>query len=82
VRILTVRILIIEAMPRLCRLGRKTITKQSWLARMLARKLKILMATALTDKMARRLPLRPTVHPSGASSARLGSFCCIAAFSG
>lgn len=49
------RLLIIGAMSRLSRLGRKSIPKGSWLERMLARKPKMLVAVALANKMARAL---------------------------
>ena len=49
------RLLIIGAMSRLSRLGRKSIPKGSWLERMLARKPKMLVAIALANKMARAL---------------------------
>ncbi len=48
------RLLIIGAMTRLNWLGRKTIQPGSWLARMLERKPKMLVAIALANKMARR----------------------------
>jgi transposase len=47
------RLLIIEAMSRLNWMGRKTITDGSWLARMLAKKPRMLVAIALANKMAR-----------------------------
>jgi transposase len=47
------RLLIIGAMSRLNWMGRKTIAKGSWLARMLARKPRMLVAIALANKMAR-----------------------------
>lgn len=49
------RLLIIGAMSRLSWLGRKSIPKGSWLAHMLARKPKMLVAVALANKMARAL---------------------------
>jgi transposase len=47
------RLLIIEAMSRLNWMGRKTITDGSWLARMLAKKPRMLVAIALANKWAR-----------------------------
>ena len=47
------RLLIIGAMSRLNWMGRKTVTKGSWLARMLTRKPRMLVAIALANKMAR-----------------------------
>lgn len=47
------RLLIIGAMSRLNWMGRKTINEGSWLARMLARKPRMLVAIALANKMAR-----------------------------
>lgn len=47
------RLLIIGAMSRLNWLGRKTIPEGSWLAQMLARKPRMLVAIALANKMAR-----------------------------
>jgi transposase len=49
------RLLIIGAMSRLNWLGRKSIPHGSWLARMLARKPKMLVAIALANKMARMI---------------------------
>ena len=49
------RLLIIGAMTRLNWLGRKTIRAGSWLARMLARKPRMLVAIALANKMARQI---------------------------
>ena len=49
------RLLIIGAMTRLNWLGRKTIQPGSWLARMLERKPKMLVAIALANKMARAI---------------------------
>lgn len=49
------RLLIIGAMSRLNWLGRRSIMEGSWLARMLARKPKMLVAIALANKMARQL---------------------------
>ena len=49
------RLLIIGAMSRLTWLGRKSIPQGSWLARMLARKPKMLVAIALANKMARTI---------------------------
>ena len=49
------RLLIIGAMSRLNWLGRRTISEGSWLAKMLARKPKMLVAIALANKMARQL---------------------------
>lgn len=47
------RLLIVGAMSRLTWLGRKSIREGSWLARMLERKPKMLVAIALANKMAR-----------------------------
>ena len=44
--------MIVGAMSRLGWLARKRITEGSWLARMLARKPKMLVAIALANKMA------------------------------
>lgn len=49
------RLLIVGAMSRLNWLGRKSIAEGSWLARMLARKPKMLVAIALANKMARAI---------------------------
>ena len=49
------RLLIVGAMSRLTRLGRRRIAEGSWLSRMLARKPKMLVAIALAGKMARQL---------------------------
>jgi transposase len=49
------RLLIIGAMSRLNWLGRKSIAEDSWLARLLARKPKMLVAIALANKMARAI---------------------------
>ena len=49
------RLLIIGAMSRLNWLGRRTILQGSWLAKILARKPKMLVAIALANKMARQL---------------------------
>lgn len=49
------RLLIIGAMSRLNWLGRKSIPEGSWLARMLARKPRMLVAIALANKMARMI---------------------------
>jgi transposase len=49
------RLLIIGAMSRLGWLGQRTITEGSWLARMLARKPRMLVAIALANKMARQM---------------------------
>ncbi|QDC40137.1 IS110 family transposase [Sphingobium fuliginis] len=49
------RLLIIGAMSRLNRLGRKSIPEASWLARMVARKPRMLVAIALANKMARTI---------------------------
>jgi transposase len=49
------RLLIIGAMSRLTWLGRKSIREGSWLARMLARKPRMLVAIALANKMARTI---------------------------
>ena len=49
------RLLILGAMSRLTWLGRKSIREGSWLARMLERKPKMLVAIALANKMARAI---------------------------
>jgi transposase len=49
------RLLIIGAMSRLGRLGRRTIPEGSWLDRLLARKPRMLVAIALANKMARQI---------------------------
>jgi len=49
------RLLIIGAMSRLNRLGRKSIPEGSWLERMVARKPRMLVAIALANKMARTI---------------------------
>jgi transposase len=49
------RLLIIGAMSRLTWLTRKSITEGSWLARMAARKPRMLVAIALANKMARTI---------------------------
>jgi transposase len=49
------RLLIIGAMSRLNWLGRKSIRESSWLARMVARKPRMLVAIALANKMARTI---------------------------
>ena len=49
------RLLIIGAMSRLSWLGRRTASEGSWLAKMLSRKPKMLVAIALANKMARQI---------------------------
>lgn len=49
------RLLIIGAMSRLNWMGRKSIPDDSWLARMVARKPRMLVAIALANKMARTI---------------------------
>ncbi len=49
------RLLSIGAMSRLNWLGRRSIPEGSWLARMLARKPRMLVAIALANKMARQI---------------------------
>jgi transposase len=49
------RLLIIGAMSRLNWMGRKSIPDGSWLARMMARKPRMLVAIALANKMARTI---------------------------
>jgi len=49
------KLLIIGAMSRLSWLGRKSIPDDSWLARMVARKPRMLVAIALANKMARTI---------------------------
>ena len=48
------RMLIIGVMSRLNWMGRKAIPESSWLARMMARKPRMLVAIALANKMARQ----------------------------
>jgi len=47
--------LIIGAMSRLNWLGRKSVREGSWLAKMIARKPRMLVAIALANKMARSI---------------------------
>lgn len=49
------RLLIIRAMSRLNWLGRKSVPEGSWLARMVVRKPRMLVAVALANKMARTI---------------------------
>ena len=49
-------------MSRLNWLGRRAISKGSWLAKMLARKPRMLVAIALANKMARQLWAMLTKH--------------------
>lgn len=49
------RLLIIGAMSRLTWLGQRAIAQSGWLARMLERKPKMLVAIALANKMARQV---------------------------
>ncbi len=49
------RLLVVGAMSRMNWLGRRTIPEGSWLARMLVRKPKMLVAIALANKMARQI---------------------------
>ena len=56
------RLLIIGAMSRLSWLGRKSIPEGSWLARMVARKPRMLVAIALANKMARTIWALLTKH--------------------
>jgi len=49
------RLLIIGVMSRLTWLGKKSILEGSWLAQMMARKPKMLVAIALANKMARTI---------------------------
>ena len=49
------RLLIISAMSRLGWLGRRTIPQGSWLAHLLLREPRMLVAIALADKMARQI---------------------------
>lgn len=49
------QMLIIGAMSRLSWLGRKSVPEGSWLARMMARKPRMLVAIALANKMARQI---------------------------
>jgi transposase len=48
-------LLIIGAMSRLNWMGRKSIPEGSWLAQMMARKPRMLVAIALANKMARTI---------------------------
>ena len=56
------RLLILGAMWRLNGRARRTIPEGSWLARMLDRKPRMLVAIALADKMARGLWAMLTKH--------------------
>ena len=56
------RLLIIGAMSRLNRLGRKSIPEGSWLEGMVARKPRMLVAIALANKMARAIWAMLTRH--------------------
>ncbi|GAB6052508.1 IS110 family transposase [Magnetospira thiophila] len=56
------RLLIVGAMSRLNWLGRRTIPNGSWLARMVARKPRMLVAIALASKMARTIWAMLTKH--------------------
>ena len=49
------RLLITGAMSRLSWIGRRSIPEGSWLARMMARKPRMLVAIALANKMARTI---------------------------
>ncbi|OYX38721.1 MAG: IS110 family transposase, partial [Rhodobacterales bacterium 32-64-14] len=49
------RLLIVGAMSRLNWMGRKTVPEGSWLARMIAKKPRMLVAIALANKMARTI---------------------------
>jgi hypothetical protein len=49
------RLLIIGAMSRMNWMGCRSIREGSWLARMLARKPRLLVAVALANKMARQI---------------------------
>lgn len=49
------QMLIIGAMSRLNWMGRKSIPESSWLARMMSRKPRMLVAIALANKMARQI---------------------------
>ncbi len=49
------QMLIIGAMSRLNWMGRKSVAENSWLARMIARKPRMLVAIALANKMARQI---------------------------
>ena len=49
------RLLIIGAMSRLNWMGRRSIAQGSWLARMMAKKPRLLVAVALANKMARAI---------------------------
>ena len=49
------RLLITGAMSRLNWIGRRSIPEGSWLARMMARKPRMLVAIALANKMARTI---------------------------
>jgi transposase len=56
------QLLIMGAMSRLNWMGRKSISETSWLARMLARKPRMLVAIALANKMARMIWAMLTKH--------------------
>lgn len=56
------RFLIIRAMSRLNWMGRKSIPQDSWLARIASRKPRMLVATALANKMARTIWAMLTRH--------------------
>lgn len=75
------KLLIIGAMARLTVRGRKSVPTGSWLARMLAKKPKLLVAIALANRMARLLwvaqvvCLRPAPR-DGARSDQPGRMAC------
>ncbi len=64
------RLLIIGAMSRLNWLGRRSIPEGSWLARMLARKPRMLVAIALANRMARAIWAMSTKKESYRDPAR------------
>lgn len=65
------RLLIIGAMSRLNWLGRKSVPEGSWLASMLARKPRMLVAIALANKMARTIWAMLTRHEDYRVSAQV-----------
>ena len=64
------RLLIIGAMSRLNWLGRRSIPEGSWLARMLARKPRMLVVIALANRMARAIWAMSTKNESYRDPAR------------
>jgi transposase len=64
------QLLIMGAMSRLNWMGRKSIPETSWLARMLARKPRMLVAIALANKMARIIEPRQRQSPPDRKAAQ------------